>query len=131
MMIQQLIQKLAGSGAEGGMGPGADMPGAGASGAGDASAQLAQQFSQVNGADPELAVKTLMNIKGMLVAIFNQTVFVLPGVARYCGQAMKAIDSAIKDAQQAAQTTQTVRSQIQNNAALSMPMGMGSDVGGM
>jgi hypothetical protein len=131
MMMQQLVQKLAalrqGGSPEAGPGPspvGGQSPDA-------AGSALSTQLSGVAGADPEMMVKTLTNIKGMLVSMFNRSAFQLPPVARQLAQAMKYIDNAIKDAQQAAQTVQTVRSQITNNAALSQPdQGMG-DGGGL
>lgn len=136
LMAQQLMQRLAamaaarnggapGAGASAGPGAGSPDPSADPNAGGNspdvAGSQLSQQLSGVAGADPEMMVKNLTNIKGMLVALFNRSAFQLPAVSRQLAQAMKYIDNAIKDSQQAAQTVQTVNAQITNNAAMSSP----------
>jgi len=104
-------------------GPGGD---GGPSGPDSSGIALASQFAELNGADPDMMVKTLMQMKSMLVSLFNKSAFQVPGVARHVSQSMKHIDGAIKEAQQASATVNAVKNTIGNNAAISMPGGMTS-----
>ncbi len=109
MLQRQLIERLAqrGSGE-------ASKPDA----AGD---QLSQQFSQLAGADPQMMLKALTQIKTMMVAIYARTAFQVPEASRHVSQAQKSIDAAMKALQSAAATVNTVQPPISNNAALPNP----------
>jgi hypothetical protein len=91
--------------------------------------QLSQQFGELQNADPQMMLKTLRALKGMLVALYVRAAFNVPGVARNCAQAQKYIDGAIKEAQQAAATLNSVRPPITNNASIPMSLGSSSDAG--
>src|ERR1700680_4063676 len=87
-MARQLVQRLA-------QGQGGAQPDA-------AGAQLAAQFSQLQGADPQMLLKAAQQLKAMLVAIFARTSFTIPEAARHAGTAQKSIDSMIKALEQGA-----------------------------
>jgi hypothetical protein len=131
MMARQLVQKLAGGAAPGGagipqggpspMGPGAQ--GAiNANPAAQAGDQVSRQLAELQGADPDALLKTLQQIKSMIVAIYVRASFQMPGVARNVAQVQKYLDNAIKEAEQAAATAATV-SPIANNASIPNPQG--------
>lgn len=80
--------------------------------------QLQNQFSQLQGADPEMATKLLQQIKQMLVSLYLKTSFEVPEASRHIAKAQQEIDQALKAIQQAAATLNAVRPQIANRAAL-------------
>jgi len=122
MMIRQIIQKLSGGGGAPGMPPG-QPPQGGPPGMGgppdqssQAGQQIGQQLSELQGADPQSMLKMLQQIKSVMVALYPRSAFTIPGVARNIAQAQKYIDNAIKEAEQAAATANTVQQPIANNA---------------
>lgn len=119
LMARQLIQRMAqGQG-------GANQEAMGS--------QLGSQFAQLQGADPQLMLKALNQIKLMLVPLFGRAAFAVPEVSRHVAQAQRSIDSAIKAAEQGAATQQSVRPVIVNNAAMPNPVqnpGGGEPMGG-
>ena len=131
MMARQLVQKLAGGGPpQGGpspMGPGA--PGAmnaqpGGPPGGQAGDQVAKQLSELQGADPGAILKTLQQVKAIIVPIYVRAAFQMPGVSRNIAQVQKYLDNAISEAEKAAATASTVQpSPIANNASIPQPQG--------
>jgi len=133
MMARQLVQKLAGGASPGGAG----MPQGGpspmgaaapamqnANPASQAGDQVARQLSELQGADPDALLKTMQQIKSMVVSIYVRAAFQMPGVARNIAQVQKYLDNAIKEAEQAAATAATV-TPIANNASIPNPQGQG------
>lgn len=115
-MARQLVQRLA-------QGQGGASPDA-------AGSQLASQFSQLQGADPQMLLKAAQQLKAMLLAIDVRTAFTVPEASRHAGQARKSIDAMIKALEQGAATQQAVRPPIANNAGLPNPQPMPGE-GGM
>lgn len=107
------------------MGPGAPaqmnaQPGA------QAGDQVARQLAELQGADPGAILKTLQQIKSIIVPIYVRAAFQMPGVSRNIAQAQKYLDNAIKEAEQAAATASTVQANpIANNASIPNPQGQG------
>jgi hypothetical protein len=96
---------------------------------GQAGDQVARQLSELQGADPGAMLKLLQQVKSIIVPAYVRAAFQMPGVARNIAQAQKYIDNAIKEAEQATATEQTVQPPIANNAAIPNPQGQG--MGGM
>lgn len=122
MQARQMIERLAKQGPQ----QGATSP--------DASGQqLSQQMSELKGADPQLLVKAAEQMKSMSLAIQVRTAFQVPGASRHFAKAIDAINSGIKELQQAAATANTVSSPIVNQAGLSpnMPQPGGQPAEGM
>lgn len=90
--------------------------------------QLSQQLSELKGADPQLLVKAVEQMKSMALAVQVRTSFQVPEAARHMAQAQKSFDAALKALQQASATANTVSSPIVNNAGMSpaQPGGGGS-----
>jgi hypothetical protein len=128
MMARQLLSRLAGGGAPGGAPPGGGGPpqppgpggaaGMQATPPSSAGQQISQQLAELQGADPGSMLKILQQVKSMLVALYPRSAFTIPGVARNTAQAMKYMDNAIKEAEQAAATQQTVKPPIANNTGI-------------
>ena len=78
--------------------------------------QISSQLSELQNADPQSMLKMLQQIKSVMVALYPRSAFTIPGVARNIAQAQKYIDNAIKEAEQAAATANTVQQPIANNA---------------
>lgn len=106
-MARQLVERLAQN--KGGAEPDA------------AGQQLSAQFSQLQGADPQMLLKAAQQLKSMLLAIDVRTAFTVPEASRHAGQARKSIDAMIKALEQGAATQATVRPPIANNAAMPNP----------
>jgi len=106
-MARQLVQRLA-------QGRGGAAPEA-------ADGQLASQFSELQGADPNMLLKSAQQLKKMLVQIYVRTSFSIPEASRHAATAQKALDAMIKALEQGAATQNSVRPPIANNAALSNP----------
>jgi hypothetical protein len=107
MQARQMVERLAKQGPQqGGATP-------------DASGQqISQQLSELKGADPQLLVKAVEQMKAMGLAIQVRTSFQVPEAARHLAQAQKSFDAALKALQQAAATANTVSSPIVNNAGM-------------
>lgn len=128
MLLQSLMQKIAGGGAGPGGPPSAGSPGGGiplAGGAGggapggadgttvaspaDAqSAELSKELSIMRKADPQMVMQQLTTIKKQIVTLLNHTAMSLPAVARGLSKTLQGIDAATKAAGEAATTMQTV-----------------------
>lgn len=109
MLQRQLVERLA------------QMGGGAASQDASAGQQLSQQFSQLQGADPQMGLKALDQVKTMMVALYPKFAFEVPQAARHIAQAQKSIDAAMAELQKAAATVNTVRPPITNGAALPNP----------
>lgn len=130
MMLQQLMQRIAGGGAGAAGGPGGPGPGSpggplplagGAGGApggadgttvaspadnqGDA---LSKELSVMRVADPQMMTKQLTSVKKQIVTLINHSAMSLPAVARGLSKTLQGIDAALKAAGEAAQTMQTL-----------------------
>jgi hypothetical protein len=90
-----------GPGGGGGMPASADSP--------DIGTQLAQQSSELHGADPGMILKQLQKIRDALGVMFIQTFQSVPNVAGHVSKTLGTLDRAIKEAQNAAQTASAVR----------------------
>lgn len=106
-MARQLVQRLA-------QGQGGAAPEA-------ADSQLASQFSELQGADPNLLLKSAKQLKQMLVQIYVRTAFSIPEASRHAASAQKSLDAMIKALEQGAATQASVRPPIANNAAMPNP----------
>jgi hypothetical protein len=82
---------------------------------------LGGQFSELQGADPQLMLNSLNTVKRILAPLFSRAAFAVPEVCRHIGTAVKALDSAIKAAEQGAATQKSVGPGIANNAAMPNP----------
>ena len=126
MLAQQMVKRLAGGPASG-QPPGGPQgpPGAGMGGPGAsemAGQQVAAQLGELQGADPDMIMKMLNQVKSVMVALYPRSAFTLPGVARALAQAQKYVDQAIKEAEQGAATAQAVQNPIANQAG--QPQGL-------
>jgi len=139
VLARQLVAKLAGGAApgtnQGGASPlGASAPAAmnmqaGGKPGSQAGDQVARQLSELQGADPGAMLQLLNQVKSIIVPLYVRSAFQMPGVARNIAQAQKYIDNAIKEAEQASATAQTVQPPIANNASIPNPQSPG--MGGM
>lgn len=73
-----------------------------------AQAGLSSQLSQLQSADPGAVHKKLMSMKQDTVDLLPQIAFSLPAVTKHLANLLKALDGAIKEAEQAATTQKTV-----------------------
>jgi hypothetical protein len=120
-------------------GPGAGGPGGGPPPPGPnsppttpAGLQLSQQLAELQGADPDVMVKSLTSIKSVAVSLYTRAAFTLPGVTRNLAQVVKYLDNSIQEAEKAAATT-AAAGPIANNAAIPNPVGQngGAPVSGL
>jgi hypothetical protein len=91
--------------------PPSQQPGGGVSGAQPAEAganTLGARMAELGGSDPGALVKSLEQMKKNVVDLIPQTAFRLPGVTKHLVPLLKALDGAIKEAQQGLSTQQTV-----------------------
>lgn len=124
IMARQLLSRM-GGGAPGGPPGGASAPpGPGGAAAmqanppSSAGQQISQQLAELQGADPGSILKLLNQMKSMTVAIIPRAAFTMPGVARHLSSNLKALDNAIKEAEQASATQQAVKPPIANNTGI-------------
>lgn len=120
MQAKQLVERLAKQGGGGDAGT----PGA-------AGQQLSQQLSELQGADPQMLLKGVEQMKAMSVAIYARVAFQVPEAARHIAQSTKSLDAALKALQQASATANTVSSPIVNNAGMSPTQQGGEQSEGM
>jgi hypothetical protein len=69
---------------------------------------LAERFSEVQGADPSMVLRQLEQVNQILGVLFVKTFKELPNVANQISGTMKQLSRAVKEAQQAANVTETV-----------------------
>lgn len=123
MMLQALMQKIAGGAAGPGPGsPGGPLPMAGGAGGAPGGAdgqtvassadqqgdQLSKELSVMRVADPQMMTKELTSVKKQIVTLINHSAMSLPAVARGLSKTLQGIDAALKAAGEAAQTMQTL-----------------------
>lgn len=92
--------------------------GAGVSAPDEAGQQMSQQFSQLSGADPQMAMKTIQQMVSMLSAIYVRLIQQVPDAANEVAAMAKAGNKAVEKLQKAAATLNAVRPQIVNSANL-------------
>jgi hypothetical protein len=85
--------------------------------------QLAQQSSELHGADPGMILKQLTKIRSALGVMFIQTFQAVPNVAGHISKTLGTLDKAIKEAQGAAQTASAVRPPVGFSLAQQGPGG--------
>lgn len=129
-LAQQVIRALAARqggagappGAAPGMGPGGEAPAAG----------VGQSLADIQGADPQAILGILNQIKQQIVGLIPATAFRLAGVAKQISPMIKYIDAAIKETEQALQTTKTISGMPIGMAAAQTAPGLPSQgAGGM
>ena len=118
---------MMGAGGPGAGGPGAGGPGPGGPGPNSppttpAGLQLSQQLAELQGADPDAMVKSLVSIKSVAVSLYTRAAFTMPGVTRNLAQVVKYLDNCIQEAEKAAAAT-AAAGPIANNAAIPNPAG--------
>lgn len=120
-VMSALMQRSAsGTGQPGQSGPSgaAPPPGAGGPGGGDdAGAAYAQQVSELKGADPGQLLQQVKKIKQIFAVMLVQNLERLPNVSGKISKLIPAIDSVMKEIQQAQNVNQAVRNPIQFGAA--------------
>ena len=121
MMARNLIAKFAGQNPS-------PMPQQGSPQPSPAGQQLSQQLSELQGADPEAMMKSLSQVKALLVSLYPRAAFTIPEVARELAQATKYLDNAIEKTKKAAETAAAV-TPIANNAAIPNPSGAEQGMG--
>lgn len=115
----QLVQRLAQM--KGAMPGGGGGPEGGPSSPDAAGAQLSQQMSELAGADPQMLLKVVKQIKSMLIAVGLRAAFQVPDARRNLSKAEVGIDGAIKDFEKAAATLNSMRPPIANSAGIMSP----------
>jgi len=125
----RLAQLQGGAGGDSAGAPGSGMGMPPSADGSDISSQLAQQSSELHGADPDMTLKQLNKIKDALGVLFIQTFQALPAVAGHVSKTMATIDRAIKEAQNAAQTASAVRPPIGMSIAQQGPASPGGPGG--
>lgn len=118
---------LPGMGGPGGPGGPPGGPGTGPAGSpADASASMAfgKSLSDARQADPAALGQRIGSVKQEILDMINQTGMSNPGVARALSKCLQGLDSAVKEAAQAAATLQ-VATPIQASAAAGAPGAMG------
>lgn len=87
-------------------------------------AGFGRELSSLRQADPMALAKTIQSLRQQVTAIISQAGMSIPGVSRAIAKCLQPLDAAIKEAQTAATTMQTV-TPIQASAAQGAP-GMSS-----
>ena len=119
-MILQLLKS------QSGMGGG--VPGGTATGSGSADEGVGPAMQQLQGADPEYALKLINNIKKQIADMIPTLAFRAPAAARNLVSCFKGLDGSIKELQQAQQTKQAVGGAL-NMSAIPQPQPPGSSSG--
>jgi len=102
LMASRIVSELARRGTPGmvtGAGPGGE-PGPGAA--------VAEQMSELRGADPQMIQRYLQDTIQRISALISLTALRVPGVAQSLAAALKALHRAHREAQTAAQVTSAV-----------------------
>ena len=122
-VIQALSQRGAGPSTQGGpQGAGPEMAGS----------VLSSRMNELQGADPGAILRKLSQMKSELIDMIPHVAFSLPGVSKHISNMWKALDGAIKEAEQAVSTQQSVQATpIGMSAARPQPgQGQGASPGG-
>jgi hypothetical protein len=110
MLRQAITSRLAGGGGQ----PGGSLSGANPEAIGQA---VSGQYSELQGADPGKMTADLNRIKQELAAMFPNAVLRVGDMGKGISQAITGINSAIKAAQKAKETLQTVHPPLGNAVA--------------
>lgn len=95
----------------------------------DIATQLAQQSSELHGADPGMIQKQLKKFRDAIGVLYIQTFQAMPNVASHITKAMAPIDRAINEAEKAMQTASAVRPPIGLSLAQQTPAGPSGQMG--
>lgn len=71
---------------------------------------LASRMNELQGADPGAILRKFTEMKQEVVQLIPQVAFTIPGVSKHMTNLWKALDGAIKEAEQALSTQQSVQS---------------------
>lgn len=82
--------------------------GTAATGTGSSDASVGNASAQIQGADPQFALKDIMGMKQALLNYGASLGFRVPAASRALATVQKGLDAAIKELQQAAATAQAV-----------------------
>lgn len=69
---------------------------------------LSSRMNELQGADPGAIQRKLMQMKSELIDMIPHVAFALPGVSKHISNMWKALDGAIKEAEQATSTEKAV-----------------------
>lgn len=114
LALRQLMERIAGGAAEGPEGVPPDA----------ASIAIARNLGELRRADPSALADAINEAKRLIVSIYPQSAFVLPGVANGLAAAIRGLDNALKVVQQALATQQAAGPPLQ---AIGLP---GAEQGG-
>jgi hypothetical protein len=78
---------------------------------------LSSRLNELQGADPAVIMRTLKQMKDQAIALFPQTAYAVPGVTKHLSKVLQSLDGALKEAEQAISTQQSIQS---------VPIGMGA-----
>jgi hypothetical protein len=106
MLLAMLKSKMGGAGG----------PAAAATGTGGAEESLGPATRELQGADPEYALKLVNNLKKQIADMIPTLAFKAPAASRALVSTFKGLDAAIKELQQAQATMNAVGGGIQNSA---------------
>jgi hypothetical protein len=112
-MLLQMLASRGGGSVPGQPGPTSTGTGSGDEAAGNASTQL-------QGANPEYALKEIMDVKQRVVNNITTLAFRVPSASRALSSVLKGLDAAIKELQNAQSTMQAIGGPI-NNSAIPRP----------
>lgn len=133
-LSQLVMSALQSRTAGGGGAPGATMPGQGGMpgqpGGDDASAQYAQQVSELKGADPGMLLRQVQKMKQICALLMVQNLERLPNVAGKLSKLIPSFDGVIKEIQQARNVDSAVRPPVAMGAATAPTEGSGMQSGG-
>jgi hypothetical protein len=105
MMINSVMQSLA----QRGQGPQQMGGPSGAQPPEMAAQMLSARLNELQGADPKVILQTLQQIKWMAVGMFAPAAMSLPGVSKHLSKLITDCENAVKEAEQALNTQQTVQ----------------------
>ena len=92
---------------------------------------LGSRMNELQGADPQAILRLFTDMKKQVVEIIPHVAFSLPGVSKHMTNLWKALDGAIKEAEQALSTQQSIQSTpIGMTAAQPQPQQEGGPQGG-
>ena len=120
MLARNVIQSLSQRGA----GP-STMGGPQGSAPDIAGQALSSRLNELQGADPGAILRKLTQMKSELIQMIPFVAFALPGVSKHISKMWTSLDSAIKEAEQAASTQNTVQSTPVGMQAASPQPGQG------
>lgn len=82
--------------------------GMGATGTGTAGPAVGNASTQLQGADPSMALKQIQQVKQTIVNMISPLAFRVPAASRALAGTIRSLDAALKELQQAASTAEAV-----------------------